>query len=101
MRIVSKITQSINRFAQQYGRLGLIVYLSISTLSLTSCYLAVRAGLDTRGVMRRLGIELDENQERFGNLVGAYAVHKLLLPLRLSATVFLTGMISKMRKTKI
>lgn len=99
--IVNKVTTSVKDLAKRYGRIGLAVYLSVSALSLTSCYIAVKSGLDTRTIMDKMGIKLSEHQERFGVLIGAYAVHKLLLPVRLSATVFLTGLFSRMGKKKL
>lgn len=98
MGLYDRTVRSIKDFAGRYGKLGLAVYLSVSAVSLTSCYLAVRAGLDTKSLMRRVGFELSDEQERFGTVLGAYAVHKVLLPVRLSATVFLTGVITRMRQ---
>ena len=97
MGIVDKTVRSVKDFAGRYGKLGLAVYLSVSAVSLGSSYLAVRAGLDTKSLMQKVGITLSEEQEKFGVLVGAYAVHKVLLPVRLRATVFLAGLIQRMR----
>lgn len=92
-----KLKRSTTEFVRQYGRLGLAVYLSISTISIACCYTAVRAGVDPKRVMNRVGYELDARQERWGSVVAAYAIHKILLPVRISATVFLTGFLSKWR----
>lgn len=97
MGLYEKTVRSVKDFAGRYGKLGLAVYLSVSAVSLGGSYLAVKAGLDTKSLMQRVGIDLSEGQEKFGVLVGAYAVHKVLLPVRLSATVFLTGVITRMR----
>ena len=97
MGLLERSSRSIKDFVSRYGKLGLAVYLSLSCLSLSASYLAVRSGLDTKSLMRKFGFELSEGQERYGVLVGAYAVHKLLLPVRLSGTVFLTGLITRWR----
>ena len=95
----TRIAGKVKDFVKQYGRTGLMVYLGVSTVSIGASYMAVRAGVDGKALVKRVsGIELSDNQENLGTFIGAYAIHKLLLPVRLSLTVFLTGMITKWRK---
>lgn len=98
MLSLDKIKSATQGFLQRYGKLGLAVYMSVSAVSIGSCYLAVRNGVDSKKLLKRFGFDVSDSQERAGTLLGAYAIHKLLLPARVAATAFIMGMVTKWRK---
>eukprot|EP00123_Amoebidium_parasiticum_P006717 comp17610_c0_seq1/m.17296 comp17610_c0_seq1/g.17296 ORF comp17610_c0_seq1/g.17296 comp17610_c0_seq1/m.17296 type:complete len:138 (-) comp17610_c0_seq1:13-426(-) len=66
-----------------YGRIALGTYLSINLVTYSGCYLAVKAGVDVSAAVDMMGLSnvtwLPAGSE---NLVVAFAVYKLLSPVR-------------------
>lgn len=129
-------TGRLRSLFQKYGRTAIVVYLSISAVSFTSLWMAVRAGIDVERVLDRIPIvpewlkkrteaveigdasaasnanaatnnaaapikadNADVRKRRAattaGTLAIAYAIHKVLAPLRIGATLALTPTIAR------
>lgn len=89
------LKERLSQFFRQYGKLGIAVYFSISGVTFGSIYLALRSGVDVPGILMKLGIEEREWMKNAGTAALAYAIYKLLLPLRLAAVVWLTRSIAR------
>jgi len=88
-------TERMKAFFQQYGKLGLFVYFSLSTFSLTSIYLTIRSGVDVQSLIQKIGLPQSKIIDSAGTFAVAYAIHKMLLPLRFFLTIGMTSFIAK------
>lgn len=125
-------TGRLRSLFQKYGRTAIVVYLSISAVSITSLWMAVRSGIDVERVIDRIPIlhgwlkkqpevgdasttpgasnastaaalaktdNADPRKRRAataaGTLAIAYAIHKVLAPVRIGATLALTPPIAR------
>lgn len=88
-------SERIRAFMREYGRLGLGVYLSISVVSVTSIYTALKAGFDMEALLKNIGISPNGMLDRAGTIAVAYGIHKLLLPIRLLLTAAITRTIRR------
>ena len=73
-----------------YGKLAIIIYLSIFFLVFLSFYLAIEAGVDLESwslFKGRLG--------QAGQVVIAYAATKITQPIRIAVTVALTPLVAR------
>lgn len=89
------LTGKLKAFFRKYGKLGIAMYLSISAVTFSSIYLALRSGVDVKELMRKVGIPDWPLLDGAGTVAVAYAIYKLLMPARLFLTVVLTTWISK------
>lgn len=89
------LAEQLKAFFKQYGRLGLGIYLSVTAVSFGSIYLSLKSGVDVKGLMRRLGLPESAILDGAGTVAVAYAIHKLLMPLRLFLTVALTTWVAR------
>ncbi|KAJ3227023.1 hypothetical protein HK099_003646 [Clydaea vesicula] len=105
--------------AQQHI-LGFIAYNIVGTTSLIGCLLLVHFGCDTQRLIddAKCYLNFDVNKQRecleekskkkdshntgkfFADFLIAYALHQLLLPLRLGLTTFFTPKVTKYCKVK-
>lgn len=91
----ASLGQRLRSFFRRYGKLGIIVYLSISLTTFSSIYLALRTGVDVKALMNRLGVPEKGILKDAGTLALAYGIYKLLLPVRLFAAVGVTTWMAK------
>ncbi|XP_076825643.1 uncharacterized protein C18orf19 homolog A-like isoform X2 [Clavelina lepadiformis] len=70
-----------------YGSFGIAFHIVTSLVSLGICYLIVSSGVDVVGILSKYGIEVSSIAGGASTMVIAYAVHKLLMPIRISITV--------------
>lgn len=99
--------QNLSSLVQKYGRTALGLYLGISTIDLYGCYVLVKyGGASTVHSMESWiskhitgdsfsfgGIKhkVDDGRPSFvATFAAAYAIHKLLVPIRLPLTVAIT-----------
>jgi hypothetical protein len=66
------------------GPLGVTLYLSYSTIDLTLIYLLISAGIDVSSLLAAVGISTGAGAATFAV---AYAIHKMLAPLRAGLVV--------------
>lgn len=85
----------LRAFFRKYGKLGIAVYLGISAVTFSSIYVALRSGVDVKGLMRKVGVPESPLLDGAGTVAMAYALYKLLMPARIFLTVVLTTWISK------
>lgn len=83
------------RFYEQYGKLGIGVYLGISVISVSSIYTAVRLGFDFKSLLERFNLQDNSLVSKAGPFALAYGIHKLLAPARLLLAIVLTPLIKR------
>ncbi len=88
------------RFYEQYGKLGIGVYLSISVVSVSSIYTAIKMGFDFKSLLERFNLQDNSLVSKAGPFAVAYGIHKLLAPGRLLLAVVLTPVIKRRFFTK-
>lgn len=93
---------------KKYGRAGLVTYASISILDFTASLMAINAGVNVdpyiqkfKLFLEKYNITLPEPSKAATNVVLAYTVHKMLLPIRLPLTIALTPHVSKILSKKL
>lgn len=92
------IREKLRSLYSNYGKVGFVTYMSVSTASMLTLYTLIKNGIDVGSVLGKIGL----NPEKFkssGTLVAAVAINKLLFPARLAATVFLTPRVSTLWRT--
>lgn len=91
----------LKAFFKQYGKLGLGIYIGVGCVSFGSCYLAIRSGVDAKSLIHKLGLPDSGLWDNAGTIAVAYAIHKILLPLRLFITIALTTFIAKKTRWRL
>jgi hypothetical protein len=102
--------------SKQYGSMAVIIYLSMSTTTLSLIYLAISNGIDVETRLRRskawvydkLGISMTDQEEQemtefqkkkslkfASTFLVAFAANKLLSPLKIMLTVLVTPSVAK------
>mmetsp|Transcript_4386 Transcript_4386/g.10225 ORF Transcript_4386/g.10225 Transcript_4386/m.10225 type:complete len:113 (+) Transcript_4386:53-391(+) len=95
--------QGISETLVKYGKMGLVLHISLSTLSLAGCYTALHFHLPAHRILRFVGVGEDQvsgsgEQQGEGVLgsvavktgstaLAAFLLHKALFPLRAPVTV--------------
>ncbi|PSN54798.1 hypothetical protein C0J52_01989 [Blattella germanica] len=81
----------LKRAVKEYGATVIVFHIGISLLSLGGFYLAVTSGVDLSGMASSFG--MGEVAAGAGNFVVAYALHKMLAPVRIGITLGATPVI--------
>ena len=89
------IREKISLFFREYGKIGIGVYIGVSSLTFFLCYLGVKAGIDLKSIADLLSISIPSWGDKAGGLLITYATYKLLLPIRLALTVAITPYIKR------
>mmetsp|Transcript_113551 Transcript_113551/g.321561 ORF Transcript_113551/g.321561 Transcript_113551/m.321561 type:complete len:119 (-) Transcript_113551:97-453(-) len=93
----------------KYGKVGLVVHFSFSTLSLAGCYTAVCYQLPVERLLERIGLAMDRPGDgggdasvappaaltRGSSAMLAFVLHKTLFPVRAPITVALTPLVAR------
>nr|XP_004663903.1 protein FAM210B, mitochondrial [Jaculus jaculus] len=83
--------QQLRKVFQEYGAVGVSLHICISLVSLGIFYMVVSSGVDMSAVLLRLGFKesLVQSKTAAGTstFVVAYALHKLVAPVRISITL--------------
>jgi len=81
----------LKRAVRDYGATVIVFHVSISITSLGICYAAVASGLDIPGYLTQWGIGGDLLNSKLASgastFIVAYAVHKIMAPIRISITL--------------
>ena len=92
----SRMSRRLQDTLLRYGQVGLVVHFCLSSISLVSCYLAVRHQLPMDHLLELVGKQ-PEAQATEGakmgagsSMVMAFVLHKALMPLRIPVTVAVT-----------
>lgn len=87
---------------KEYGATIIVFHVTISLLSLGTCYLVVSSGLDVAAFVKAIGMENSILSEKLaagtGTFIAAYALHKCFVPARMSLTLACTPFIVKYLK---
>lgn len=87
--------QKLKDFLRQYGKLGVVVYFSISAITFGTIYVALRTGVDVKALVASLGLPASTLWDGAGTLAVAYAIYKVLMPLRIFLAIGATTWIAK------
>ncbi|RZC35728.1 protein FAM210B [Asbolus verrucosus] len=88
--------QKLKKAVAEYGSTVIIFHVTISLVSLGTCYLLVSSGLDGDKIVTYLGISgdtLTKVTSNAGTFAVAYAVHKVFAPVRIMTTLAATPLI--------
>lgn len=85
-------------FFKKYGRVGLGVYLFVSSGTFITIYSLIHAGVDVAKVIEWIGLPIPKWSEKASTLIIAYTIYKILLPIRLMVSAGLTPYIMKYLK---
>ncbi|XP_019365313.1 PREDICTED: protein FAM210B [Gavialis gangeticus] len=84
-------SQHLKKVFKEYGTVGVSFHIGISLVSLGIFYVVVSSGVDMTAVLFKLGFSEAVLQSKLAagasTFVLAYAIHKLLAPVRISITL--------------
>ena len=93
----------LKTLVRDYGTTVVVVHVSISLISLGTCYSMVKAGLPIDGLINGLGL-MDAAKAEYlttgSTFTVAYVIHKCLMPVRISTTAVVTPIIVKTLRKK-
>ncbi|XP_060800980.1 protein FAM210B, mitochondrial isoform X2 [Amyelois transitella] len=89
--------EKLKKAVKEYGSTVIVFHVSISILSLGGCYLLISSGVDIVALLKYFNIGEGTVSKvvssNAGTFVAAYAVHKLLAPVRIAITLTATPFI--------
>lgn len=91
----------LRKFYEEYGKLGIGVYLSISVISVSTFYTAIRMGLDMNYILAKFNLQNNEIISKAGPFAIAYGIHKIFAPVRILLAFIITPIIKKKFFSKI
>eukprot|EP00931_Biecheleriopsis_adriatica_P108384 TRINITY_DN82696_c0_g1_i1.p1 TRINITY_DN82696_c0_g1~~TRINITY_DN82696_c0_g1_i1.p1 ORF type:complete len:118 (+),score=25.67 TRINITY_DN82696_c0_g1_i1:44-397(+) len=98
----SRTSEKLRDTLLRYGKVGLVVHICLSSISLGSCYAAVRYQLPVdrwlEAVGASSGVAEKENTGALGAgsaAMVAFVMHKAIMPLRVPLTVALTPLAAR------
>ena len=83
------------KFYEEYGKLGIGVYLGISVISVSSIYSAIKLGFDMNVILEKFNLQDNKLVSKAGPFALAYGIHKLFAPARLVLAFVITPIIKK------
>ena len=83
------------KFYEEYGKLGIGVYLGISAISVSSFYAAIRLGVDMNILLEKLNLQDNKVISKAGPFALAYGIHKIFAPARLLLAFAITPIIKR------
>ncbi|TYZ54826.1 hypothetical protein PybrP1_007922, partial [[Pythium] brassicae (nom. inval.)] len=90
--------QRAKTFALEYGRVGVCTHIVLSLVSFSTIYVGVSAGLDVSGLLDTVGLSVSASESTThsaGSFVVAYAIYKLLSPVRWPLTFAVTPVVMR------
>ncbi|EPZ33619.1 hypothetical protein ROZALSC1DRAFT_30570 [Rozella allomycis CSF55] len=91
----------VKQFMKEYGILGFVSYMTISTTSVLTIYMLLAAGIDVPILLERVGINLPNQGAKLGLIVTAVLVNKIILPFRIGAAIWITPKLGKFLEQNI
>ena len=85
----------LRKFYDEYGKLGIGVYLGISVISVSSIYSAIKLGVDLNSVLEKFNLQDNKLVSKAGPFALAYGIHKIFAPVRLILAFLITPVIKK------
>ncbi len=83
------------KFYEEYGKLGIGVYLGISVISVSSFYTAIKMGVDFNSLLEKFNLQDNKLVSKAGPFALAYGIHKIFAPARLLLAFLITPIIKK------
>lgn len=101
----AKAASPIKEAVKLYGKTVIVVYVSVGLVNLSICYLAIANGVDMVGILSKLpylGEKVASSAAGAGasTFVVAYFVHKMMAPIRISATLAITPLIVRVLRAR-
>jgi hypothetical protein len=85
----------LRKFYEEYGKLGIGVYLGISVISVSSIYTAIKLGVDVNSVLEKFNLQDNKLVSKAGPFALAYGIHKVFAPARLLLAFVITPIIKR------
>lgn len=85
-------------FAIEYGRVGVCTHIVLSLASFSTIYVVVSSGVDVTAMLDAVGLSVstkDSTTNSAGSFVIAYAMYKLLSPVRWPLTFAVTPVVMR------
>eukprot|EP00930_Biecheleria_cincta_P064769 TRINITY_DN50428_c0_g1_i1.p1 TRINITY_DN50428_c0_g1~~TRINITY_DN50428_c0_g1_i1.p1 ORF type:complete len:110 (-),score=15.53 TRINITY_DN50428_c0_g1_i1:116-445(-) len=99
--------QALRGTLARYGKIGIVVHFSFSTISIASCYYAISRNLPVDRALETIGLKapqaegeassetLQETASVASTFAMAMVLHKVLLPIRAPITVIVTPVVAR------
>ncbi|CAJ1369006.1 unnamed protein product [Effrenium voratum] len=89
-----RVGQRLQETLLRYGQVGLVVHFCLSSVSLVSCFFAVRHQLPVEKLLDFVGASPQNHDDSSlglgSSMVMAFVLHKAIMPLRVPVTVAVT-----------
>ena len=85
----------LRKFYDEYGKLGIGVYLGISVISVSSIYTSIKLGVDVNSILEKFNLQDNKLVSKAGPFALAYGIHKIFAPARLLLAFIITPVIKK------
>jgi len=85
----------LRKFYDEYGKLGIGVYLTISVISISSFYTAIKMGVNMDSLLEKFNMQDNKIITKAGPFALAYGIHKIFAPVRLVLAFVITPFIKK------
>lgn len=85
----------LRKFYDEYGKLGIGVYLCISVISVSSIYTSIKLGVDVNYILEKINLQDNKLVSKAGPFALAYGIHKIFAPARLLLAFVITPVIKK------
>ncbi|XP_054164471.1 protein FAM210B, mitochondrial-like [Oppia nitens] len=90
--------ERLKRIIQNYGSTAIVLHIVLSLISLGTFYTIIYLGFDVTKLLEneffeRFGENVTKIMAGSGTFAVAYALHKVIMPLRITATIILTPII--------
>lgn len=85
-------------FAIEYGRVGVCTHIVLSLVSFSAIYVGVSAGIDVTSLLNIVGLSVSTSESTAnsaGSAMIAYAIYKLLSPVRWPLTFAVTPVVMR------
>ena len=85
----------LRKFYDEYGKLGIGVYLGISVISVSTIYTSIKLGVDVNSMLEKFNLQDNKLVSKAGPFALAYGIHKIFAPARLLLAFIITPVIKK------
>lgn len=95
--------QRAKNFAIEYGRVGICTHIVLSLVSFSIIYVGVSSGLDVSAFLDSVGLSIpasDSTTNSAGSLLIAYAIYKILAPVRWPLTLAITPVVLRLLRRR-
>eukprot|EP00039_Didymoeca_costata_P030133 m.28014 g.28014 ORF g.28014 m.28014 type:complete len:210 (-) comp7964_c0_seq1:44-673(-) len=99
----SWLSGRLSKLYKEYGRTVLVTYVTLDVICLSSCYLAVKYGINVADVLEVVGLEnfTSSVSKEAGTFVLALALNKITIPFRMAITAASAPTMSRILKERL